>query len=403
MIGKVVKVGLFTVLMLAMAGCGVNDLSTSDGRNAEKENGGQTNGGEAGTAGQIGDEVSSGQTGAGGANATCKVGSEKCSCDSKGKCGGTLRCASKICVDLGKPGSGGTVGAGGSTGTGGKTTTTTGIGGTTGNGGSTEVGETLGASGETGNGGTIGIGGETTQGGAVGISGSTGNGGTLGTGGATVTETCETGSERCLCYGNGTCNAPFACYSERCVDATGLIGAGGTVGAGGTDGTGGQDSAAGQASNGGTAGTGTATKNTVAFDLPEGWSRDAENDPIRAIWWHQTADGVKPYVMLDAYGWVGTKESGKKSAQDDYAWRTEECQNQVPPCALMPRYEEKNIAGTDVFISSSAGTYWGEWSYYTNSWFEKGGILYSIEISDLVENQEDAIATVISTIHLTNQ
>jgi hypothetical protein len=92
-----------------------------------------------------------------------------------------------------------------------------------------------------------------------------------GTGGAT---TCPAGKERCACYGNGTCDAPFTCISQVCVKwggdaavATGStpgnggFGSGGGLGKGGSGGVGsggmaGRDASAGGGGAGGNGGTG---------------------------------------------------------------------------------------------------------------------------------------------------
>jgi hypothetical protein len=73
------------------------------------------------------------------------------------------------------------------------------------------------------------------------------------------------GSEGCDCYGNNTCDAPFACFSHVCVNPTGNGGApgtggvpaaGGSPGSGGSPSTGGTTGSGGETSNGGTTGSG---------------------------------------------------------------------------------------------------------------------------------------------------
>ena len=133
---------------------------------------------------------------------------------------------------------------------------------------------------DTGSGGTVGTGGDSSaaagasseSGGAEGLLGGTAGG--IGTGGVPDTGTggadCPAGTERCPCYGNGTCNDGLVCASDLCVDlgiggsdgvGGGSTGAGGdTTGVGGvTTGTGGAPAA------GGTGGTGGAC---TEFVLP---------------------------------------------------------------------------------------------------------------------------------------
>ncbi len=72
--------------------------------------------------------------------------------------------------------------------------------------------------------GSGGAGGEREDGtGAVAGTPVTGAGGTGG-------DDCPDGTERCACYGNGTCNAGLVCASNLCV----RLGSGGTTGAGGS-------------------------------------------------------------------------------------------------------------------------------------------------------------------------
>jgi hypothetical protein len=184
---------------------------------------------------------------------------------------------------------------------------------------------------------------------------------------------CTTGAESCTCYGNNTCNTGLTCASEICVDMRTVKGA-----------------------------DGLAPKRILAFDLPAGWSRDEGNLQNRAIWYHQTADGVKPYVLIEAFGSKkGPNEDVRKSAQDDHAERMKNCQD--PLCEFMPGYEEKNIGGVELYISTDADEYWGAWSYSSIIWFEKRDETYTLILHDLVKNQEDAIKTVVQTIHLTNE
>jgi hypothetical protein len=63
-------------------------------------------------------------------------------------------------------------------------------------------------------------------------------------------QSCAQGTERCPCYGNGTCNSGLTCASNTCVNLGGAGGASGSGGQGGTTGSGGS-------SRGGTAGTST--------------------------------------------------------------------------------------------------------------------------------------------------
>ncbi len=66
--------------------------------------------------------------------------------------------------------------------------------------------------------------------------------------------TCTAGTERCACYGNGTCNAGLACLSSRCVAAA-TGGSSGTGGPGGQSGAGAGGNDQGRAGDMGTAGT----------------------------------------------------------------------------------------------------------------------------------------------------
>jgi hypothetical protein len=78
-------------------------------------------------------------------------------------------------------------------------------------------------------------------------------------GGASSSTDCPTGSERCACYGNSTCNPGLVCASRLCVDLSGLGGVGGTsaTGAGGTE--------AGGSASGGIGGTPTSGSTSGGF------------------------------------------------------------------------------------------------------------------------------------------
>ncbi len=111
-------------------------------------------------------------------------------------------------------------------------------------------GDTGGATGGgTGGDAAGGAGGDIGPGIGGNAAGGTDSAGGGGTGGAD----CPTGTERCPCYGNGTCNIGLTCASDVCVD----LGAGGTTG--GTGGTGGVDA------SGGAGGTCTATVESLGF------------------------------------------------------------------------------------------------------------------------------------------
>src|SRR6185436_18140538 len=74
---------------------------------------------------------------------------------------------------------------------------------------------------------------------------------------------CTPGTERCDCYGNGTCNAGLQCLSKLCVATAGTGGVSGTGGQGATAGaggamTGGATGAAGSAAMGSAGTTGSA-------------------------------------------------------------------------------------------------------------------------------------------------
>jgi hypothetical protein len=145
--------------------------------------------------------------------------------------------------------------------------------------------------------------------------------------------------------------------------------------------------------------TQTQQEEVITFDLPTGWARDEDNSSNRAIRWHETADGVKPYVLMEVnVGRQGTKEEAQQYALQDNIKRLQGCRE--APCEYLPGYEERNIAGVDVFISTDTGHYWGAESYYSEIAFSKDNRLYYISLDDLVANQEDAVATVIRTIHL---
>ncbi len=130
-----------------------------------------------------------------------------------------------------------------------------------------------------------GVGG--SAGGTASPVGGTAGTGDRGTGGDPETGTggadCPDGTERCSCYGNGTCNAGLVCASDLCVDlgTGGGAGAGGapigtgggagvgglTIGTGGGAGVGGAG-AGGAPASGGSAGTGGACTNlSVPVDL----------------------------------------------------------------------------------------------------------------------------------------
>jgi fibro-slime domain-containing protein len=93
-----------------------------------------------------------------------------------------------------------------------------------------------------------------------GSSASGGNGGAVATGGASA---CPVGSERCDCYGNGTCNQGLECRSNLCVAA----GNGGASSIGGDTGNGGFTSSQ---SSGGVESGGTTTGNVGGDSAPGG-------------------------------------------------------------------------------------------------------------------------------------
>lgn len=116
------------------------------------------------------------------------------------------------------------------------------------------------------------------------------------TGGAATggVETCPVGSERCSCYGNGTCDDGLVCLSGLCVDAgTGGVGTGGVAPTGGVA-TGGTAPTGGVATGGvATGGTSTGGQilicspgDTVACACNGDWSNPgvSECSPDRTSW-----------------------------------------------------------------------------------------------------------------------
>ncbi len=114
-----------------------------------------------------------------------------------------------------------------------------------------------------GTGGDAAVSGGTDGGGTEGTGGS----GTAGTGSGTGGVECVDGTERCPCYGNGTCNEGLVCASDLCVNLgsggqAGAGGSGGVVGAGGDTGSGG-DATGGEVGAGGTGGSEAACTNVT--------------------------------------------------------------------------------------------------------------------------------------------
>lgn len=85
-----------------------------------------------------------------------------------------------------------------------------------------------------------------------------------GTGGKTDAGVCTPGTERCPCYGNGTCNQGLTCASQVCVNVSGSGGAGGA--------TGGSGGAGGSGATGGSSGT---TDSGLTTDSGSGGATDS--------------------------------------------------------------------------------------------------------------------------------
>jgi hypothetical protein len=101
-------------------------------------------------------------------------------------------------------------------------------------------------------------------------------------------QTCAQGTERCPCYGNGSCNSGLTCASNTCVS---LGGAGGASGGGGQAGTIGSG-ATGGSSKGGTGGTGTAGTGGAAAGGSGGSCTNTSTDPMNCGHVCKNADPV---------------------------------------------------------------------------------------------------------------
>jgi hypothetical protein len=152
--------------------------------------------------------------------------------------------------------------------------------------------------------GSAGTGGTSVQSGSAGAAG-TGSGGV---GGAT----CAAGSERCPCYGNGTCDSGLTCASAICV----RIGNSGTGGSGGTSsqaGVGGAGAGSGGATTTGTGGT-TGSGGTTGTAGTTGAGGTSGN-PV--------CDSVKSF--LDGFEYL-------IACGQDTSYSVLVCQNTTPAC-----------------------------------------------------------------------
>lgn len=137
------------------------------------------------------------------------------------------------------------------------------------------------------------------------------------------------------------------------------------------------------------------------FKVPDSWRYNGE-DTITSdqlILDQPSSDGIKPYVMMDMMwtnngGDAKAKELAQKDHNERFSWIDEFNNNKE----YKPYYKEMEVNGTKIYISSDINHYWGTPSWSEGFWFARDGVVYNINLDDVVEKHLDAVKTVIESI-----
>jgi hypothetical protein len=143
----------------------------------------------------------------------------------------------------------------------------------------------------------------------------------------------------------------------------------------------------------------------VNFNMPKDWRYNMEgaNSEDQLVLDQPSSDGIKPYVMMDLH-WSdeGDNSKAKESAQKDhnerFPWIDEFNNNKE----YKPYYKEMELNGTKIYISGDINHYWGFPSWSESIWFAHDGVVYSVDLDDVVEKHLDAVKTVVETIKRKN-
>jgi|GEM_PF-6002520 len=142
--------------------------------------------------------------------------------------------------------------------------------------------------------------------------------------------------------------------------------------------------------------------NYVDLVIPNGWrynDKDMAKDSNDQLVLDQpSSDGFKPVVlMVIVPGENGDETKAKQFAQEDHASRYT-WTDEFTGVTYTPYYKESEIAGTKIYISADINTAWGNDSWSETFWFARNGVVYQIDLDDLVDKHKDALKTVITSI-----
>lgn len=139
----------------------------------------------------------------------------------------------------------------------------------------------------------------------------------------------------------------------------------------------------------------------VIFKIPDGWRHNSEDTVTtdQLVLDQPSSDGIKPYVIMNLY-WsgAGNYSKAKEYAQNDhnerFPWIDEFNNNKE----YKPYYKEMELNGTKIFISGDINHYWGFPSWSESIWFAHDGVVYSVDLDDVVEKHLDAVKVIVGSL-----
>lgn len=135
----------------------------------------------------------------------------------------------------------------------------------------------------------------------------------------------------------------------------------------------------------------------VSFDVPEGWEKESHSEngsDTLGINFDSPEDSCAPYIMYEVHLEKGNEEDARKMGLELHEIAKSNK-------GISTNYYEKDMGGEAIYISehrteSAYGCPW--WSDRIT--LEKNGWVITLDMTDRVENQQEAVQLLVETINV---